>query len=805
MRVTSLNDTWTLFARYPDPGYWRPQLKPQAPIRATVPGHVHLDLIREGIIADPFRRRYEIGAQWVDETDWLYSLTFQANPSHKHQVLRFECLDTIAEISLNGEPIETSDNFFMPVEVDITGKLKEENELQILFRSAVATGVERRREWFATHGLPTNTTMFDERAFVRKPGYMFGWDWGPRLVSAGIAGEVSLLDFDEQFGELGVTVTPDGDSHLVAASAEGATTFEFLPGNDETQVSPIAPGQWRVKGPLWWPRGMGDQPLHEIRATLGNQTQIKKIGLRTIELIREPDAHGESFEFRVNGEAIWARGANWIPNDSFPSRITPQDYEEQIQRFADLNFNMLRVWGGGLYESEAFYDACDRHGILVWQDFPYACMYYPDDESWQETARKEAEHHVRRLRHRASLALWCGNNENLAMWQQKWGPAEGQPDRYYGGHIYDEVLPAVVKELSPATPYIASSPIGTSPDESIPISPKRNVGMDGFGDSHYWDVWHGRGDWRHYRESSSRFSSEFGFASACSLGVWEEILTPAEMQTFPNPSVLHHDKTGKAWETFYGFVALHYPEAKTLEEWTYYSQLNQRDAFRFGIEHYRRSEFCRGTLIWQANDCWPVQSWAVQDYSRRLKPAGFDLRRLYEPLLISVNYVLGDEEIAVWVCNDGSEPAHAPIKVSAIHTGEGDWQWSETIEGPFPPRSATLARAWPVAGFPLNEIALRFEAEGIADRWLLLGEPKNMRFGEPKFTAVAGENLEVTVEGFVADLVVWDAADHDNIRDEATGQPGWSPVTGHNTAFCYRVEHPPKDLKLRSLWGAHEL
>lgn len=813
MTTTFLHENWTLRQIEPDCGFHRPQLKPQVPIPASVPGCVHNALMDAGVIPDPFARRHEIGVQWVDQADWAFATTFEwESRGMARQALRFECLDTIAEVRLNGEVVATSDNYFLPVEVDVTGRLNVgSNTLEVVLKSAVKTGEDRRHAWFEKHGLPQEFVMFDERAFVRKPGYMSGWDWGPRLLGAGIPGSVSLVEFDHRIEDLAVMVEPNDDGTFTVRAVAQTTspipvTYSFIPGDGATHATETAPGEWRVEGTLWWPRGMGSQTLHEVRATIfGGQTESKCIGLREVRLSRQADEIGESFEFIVNGKPLWVCGANWIPNDSFPSRITPKDYQQQIARFAALNFNMLRVWGGGLYESEAFYDACDRAGILVWQDFPYACMYYPDDDAWQESARVEAAHHVRRLRHRASLALWCGNNENLVMWHTKWGSPNLVPDRYYGEHLYDKALPDVVSELDSGRDYIASSPIGMTPDETIPLGKDRNAGMDRFGDSHYWDVWHGRGDWKHYSDSMARFSSEFGFASACSMPVWEQILSEDEQRVFPNDAVLHHDKTGKPWETFLGYVTAHYPEPKTLEDWVYYSQLNQRDAFRYGIEFFRRSAFCRGSLIWQANDCWPVTSWAVQDYGRNLKPAGFELERLYRPVMVSVDYLAGAPKMNVWVSNDSGGRYAGELNISVVDTRDGAQLAEHKVAVALDANARECMFCLEGSAFETRTSAVCVSLDG-AERWVLLAEPKEMICEPPKVKSDWYNGLlRVRVEGFVAEMVVWDPNDFANVRCPVIRQPGWKAVTGSNREFEFEAANPPSSIRVRTLGGSCEV
>lgn len=806
MRVTPLHSDWTFRQWGGEPGYPRPQLKEREWLPATVPGCVHRDLIANGVIAHPFARRYEIGALWVDESDWVYQCRFDLPGGEVlgRKVLKFHGLDTVCEIWLNGNKVGESDSFFLPLEIDVTETIQEaDNLLEVRLFSPIRVGMERREAFFDALNLPQTYGMFDERAFVRKPGYMSGWDWGPRLLGAGIWRSVELLEFSNRLVSLDVWTLPEGDGRFrvrAKAEKEGEGDVRYLiegPGQIET----VGDGEWLVRGELWWPRGMGKQPLYTVRAGLeGGESLEKKVGLRTIRLIRQADEIGESFEFEVNGKPFWARGANWIPNDSFPSAISAEEYGEQIRRFSELNMNMLRVWGGGLYEAEAFYDACDEEGILVWQDFPFGCMYYPDDEHWQNVVSREAEHHVQRLRHRACLALWCGNNENHVMHQTRWA-GDKSPDRYFGEHLYEKALPAVVKEIHPDGWYVATSPIGMVPDEEIPFGPERNDGMDRYGDAHYWDVWHGRGDWKHYRDSRTRFSSEFGFASSCSLDLWGKTLGSAE---WPNAEMLHHDKTGKAWSTFLGYVTMHYPEPDTLEDWVYFSQLNQRDALRCGIEHFRRLEGCRGSLIWQANDCWPVQSWAVQDYARRLKIAGFEMQRLYADLTLSIDYLPGFEQAGVWVVNDGISTRKGEVGLTVYSTLDGRVFKNFRVPFEVGADARILVHEFPTGEYATEATAFKFEIYGEAksERWVFLAEPKDMRFGP---VSVRREGEQILVSGFAAELVVWDEGDPDAVISSRINQPGWCAETVVNGAMLARVDEKCKSLRARWLAGSCEI
>lgn len=620
---------------------------------AQVPGHVHLDLVRNGVIGNPFEAKHELGCQWVDQETWVYRVEFVATAAAtvRHRRLRFAGLDTVCEVRLNGELIAEHDNMFVPLEVDVAGRLHDgSNSLEVTFLPATAVGERRRAEYFSSEGLPSDLVRFEERAFVRKAAYMFGWDWGPRLVSAGVWQPVALLEYDARLldvhvqqehlpnGDVAVRCTSEveGDGRVVHfwRSAPGAPWRRLEDGELLTLTQPE----------LWWPSGMGNPHLHQLVSLVVSRDfaadasldeceqhaldrRQSCIGLRTMKLIQEPDTWGRSFRFEVNGCALWCVGANWIPDHSFPSQITRSRLRAQLERAADMNMNMLRVWGGGLFESEDFYDLCDELGILVWQDFPFACSYAPDNAAAVAVAVAEAEVAIRRLRNRASLVLWCGNNENLMMFQAKWDDATKHPPRCHGEKIWDVALPELLSRLDPVRPYLPTSPQSPNAEDL--------ANADSSGDQHNWDVWHGRGDWVHYRESRARFASEYGFASAPSAAAWREAMPRVDLaQTdVRDPIARWHDKTKKGYETFLAFPPLHYAQSSSLEEWTYHSQLNQRDALCAAIEHYRSSDFCAGSLIWQLNDCWPVQSWAVLDNTGTYKAAAFGLRRLYAPLL----------------------------------------------------------------------------------------------------------------------------------------------------------------------------
>jgi beta-mannosidase len=782
---------------------------------AQVPGHVHLDLLRQGVIADPFQGRAELGCQWIDEAAWSFRkhFRFSADASLPRQLLRFAGLDTVCRVWLNGEQLAAHDNMFLPLEIELTGRLKDgDNELRIDFESAARVGRERRARFLGEEGLPDDVARFDERAFVRKAQYMFAWDWGPRLTSVGIWRDVSLVEFQARLSDVRVQQKhlPGGEVELRIDSvidAGEAVGGQKVLHRVEGLATPIADGQSvRLRQPeLWWPAGLGAQKLYrvdsfllpagasasEAHAVRALDTRSQRIGLRSFRLLREPDAQGESFEFQINGKPLWAVGANWIPDHSFPSIVDRARLRAQLGRALDMNMNMLRIWGGGVYESDDFYELCDELGLLVWQDFPFACSYVPDGDAEQAVLRVEAEANIRRLRNHPSLALWCGNNENLTMWHSKWGRPAPQPPRYYGQPLYDGTLPAAVQQFDPERPYIASSPIGgeTANDGDI-------------GDQHYWDVWHGRGDWKYYKDSTARFASEFGFASAPGRAAWRRIFAgdPEGLQRdVRDPIARWHDKTGKGYDTYLGYVELHYPASRDLEEFSYYSQLNQRDALRFGIEHFRRSKGCRGSLIWQLNDCWPVQSWAVLDSEGTYKAAAFELRRLYAPAHISLEYEAGQERAKLWAMLDNATVAvqgEALLEVRRASDGQVLARSSQRVELQPGDRSACLELA--IGQFPAADAFLFASFLGTST-FRLLCEPKDARLSVPRLSVSHhSQGLLLQTDRPVIDLFLWDPEDRLELLDNYVTLPSAGQTVLRTRGNFHR-------LAARSLAGRHPI
>jgi beta-mannosidase len=730
-------------------------------IPASAPGHIHCDLLKAGIIADPFVRMQEMGCQWVDRVDWEYETTFEAvevEPEEK-VVLDFAGLDSVGEVHLNGEKVADFESMHIPLRVDVTGRLQESNTLRIVFFSPYRVGDEKRAAYFSAHGLPENTRPFPERAFVRKAQYMYGWDWGPQLASVGIWLPAEIQAYQGRLDWVWPRQDHREDGSVMLSlsckvEGKGKARYRLTSPSGEEWTAEDPEAQILISSPmLWWPNGQGAQPLYTLVTELVEEgkvldTSTLRVGLRTIEVRETPDEDGISFEFVVNGRPIFAAGSNWIPDHSFPSLPDRERIFSQVKLAKDMNQNMLRVWGGGLFETEDFYDACDEMGILVWQDFPYGCSYSPDDEEWQKLAVAEAEANVPRLRSRTCLAIWCGNNENETMHDSRWG-GDAMPSRVHGEKLWDEAIPQALTWLDPDRLYIPSSPTG----------PKGKANGDDQRDVHNWAVWHGSGDWRSYRTSRARFVSEFGFASSCGHQAWDLCLSAEDKEDPRSLAVQWHDKTGKGYEKFLGYIEAEYPSIQTLDDLVYYGQLNQRDAMRFALHHYRTAAPCRGALIWQHNDCWPVQSWALVDYAQVVKAAGEEMARCFANQLIVIQPL--EETVELWVANDGGEAVSGDLKATLFSTESGDALAAWSFPGvSVEPASKKLVKTWQRSELGQGSFIMEAAWPGAAPCVSLLQKAKDTRLGQTVIRAKAvGDGYEVWAEGAPAvDVMIRDRA-----------------------------------------------
>ncbi|MEU0068175.1 glycoside hydrolase family 2 protein [Streptomyces sp. NPDC006332] len=603
---------------------------------ASVPGCVHTDLLAAGVIPDPLVGQGEREVAWVGRRKWTYETDLAAPDGHEQTDLVFDGLDTVAEVLLDGRLLGRTRNMHRSYRFDVTGL---GGRLSVRFGSAYAEAEAVR----GTLG-ERPAAYAEPYQYLRKMACSFGWDWGPTLVTAGIWRPVRLERWSTaRLARVRPLVTVEDGSGRVELRVDVERSRVEARLSVEARVGGVraraeidgTSGTVRVEIPdvrLWWPRGYGEQPLYEVKLTLlheGRPLDVwrRRVGFRTVELDRRPDAHGTGFTFVVNGERLFARGVNWIPDDVFPSRIGPDRYRERLRQAADAGVDLVRVWGGGIYESEDFYDACDELGLLVWQDFPFACAAYPEEQPLRGEVEAEARENVVRLMPHPSLVLWNGNNENLWGFRD-WGWEARLAGDSWGEGYYLGLLPRVVAELDPTRPYAAGSPWSGS-WEHHPNDPAH-------GTHHSWEVWN-REDYADYRASVPRFVAEFGWQAPPAYATLRRAL-PGEELAPDSPGMLHHQKADDGNGKLERGLARHFalPEGD-FDRWHYLTQINQARAVAAGIEHWRAHwPVCAGTVVWQLNDCWPVTSWAAIDGDGREKPLYHELRRLYADRLLTL-------------------------------------------------------------------------------------------------------------------------------------------------------------------------
>ena len=670
-RLTELHDGW-LLAEVPEglDGAAMTALPADAWLPATVPGTAHGALLAAGRIPDPFYGRNEAEVAWVAERRWAWRLAFDGGELAEREELVFDGLDTYCTVWLNGERLLQSDNMFVPQRVDVRSRLKPgRNELLLCFEPALAEA----RKVEAVHGKRALWNGDSARLHARKAQYHFGWDWGPELITCGPwravlrdsgAARVADLHCRSEIDVAARTATLQVEARLQGACAR--CNFELLDPLGRCVASRVVPAVGDVSATLsvtdaqlWWPLGQGAQPLYTLVAQLQDDSgrvlaqDSRRIGLRTLRLVQAPveGEAGSGFHFEVNGQDLFAGGANWIPDDNLLERITPARYRERVAQAAAAHMNMLRIWGGGIYEHEAFYEACDEMGILVWQDFMFACGIYPANAEFQASVRAEAEAAVRRLRHHACMALWCGNNEDYMIAESQGLAGPGIPaERFEARAIYEGLLPEVCAALDPDRAYWPGSPF--TPGSDVKSSDTT------VGDRHSWEVWHQQMlPYQRYGDVQARFVSEFGMQSHPSLALLESVLP--EDERFPESrTVQWHNKAGSptgpdGHRRLAVYLADNLRVGPTLAEHVYATQFVQAEAMRVAYQDFRRrwqrpgARAVGGALVWQLNDCWPVTSWALIDSAGTVKPAWHVVRRALAPLAVAVRLEAGQARMAV--------------------------------------------------------------------------------------------------------------------------------------------------------------
>lgn len=657
--------------------------------KATIPGTVHTDLFQNQLIPDPFFGNNEKQLQWIENENWEYETHFTLSESElKNQNidLEFEGLDTYATVYLNGKVVLEADNMFRKWSISAKSYLKiGSNHLKVVFHSAVQKGKEAAKQ--LSYTLPEK-----ERVFVRKAQYQFGWDWGPRFVTAGIWKKVQLkfwnsakienikysqiqLNDKKAILEFTTEIYVSKVKTIQLKINEKIETFNLKKGKSKIKM------QYEITNPkLWWCNGLGDANLYPFTVEISQKKQLldaKKlnIGLRTIELIQEKDQVGKSFYFKLNGKSVFMKGANVVPPDSFLPRVSDSTYFSLVENAKKANMNMLRVWGGGVYFDEAFYEACDANGILVWQDFMFACSMYPGDEKFVQNVKQEVIENVNRLQNHPSIAIWCGNNENDEGWhnwgwQKQFNYSKADSTQIWNDYkkVFHEMIPQTLDSLLPKEKniYWSSSPsIGWGRKESLLQ-----------GDSHYWGVWWGKEPFEIYEKKVGRFMSEYGFQGMPNLETLQKVMNKEDLN-FTSEAFKNHQKQPTGYETINEYMERDYVVPKDFEDYAYVSQLLQARGMKIAIEAHRRAKpYCMGTLYWQFNDCWPVTSWSSLDYYGNWKAFHYQAKRSFENLLFSVEEA--NDSYRIYIVNDDLNQYSGEFVIDLIDF-KGTKLWNEKI------------------------------------------------------------------------------------------------------------------------------
>lgn len=791
---------------------------------AHVPGSVYADLMADGTMPDPFWRENELDAFERMKKDYVYQCAFtvtEAQLAHAHVELVCEGLDTLAHVSLNGREIAFADNMHITWVWDVKEQLHAgENSLEIRFDSPILYCAKKAEEapgWESSDATPGFRHL-------RKAHCMFGWDWGPRLPDAGIWRPIFLRTWDtarlenalmlqaHHDGVVDVTIRPE-------IAGESAWSAEITAPDGEVIIIPETTAAEQVitieHPQLWWPNGLGKQPLYRVTVRLATgDTRVWRIGLRTMTVSREKDEWGEEFCHVVNGVKVFAMGADYIPEDNILARVTPERTRRLLEDCKAANFNAIRVWGGGYYPDDAFYDICDELGLLVWQDLMYACAFYDLTPDFERSIRVETHQNVARLRHHASLALICGNNEmemfmagaNSALINHRtW---EFVPT--YPHHITDYVkmfeyiLPAIVKETAPQTYWWPASP-SSGGNFDAPNDENR-------GDNHYWDVWHGEKPFTEYRKFFFRYASEFGFQSFPCLKSVKQFTLPDDRNIFSRV-MERHQRNQAANGKILSYLSQTFRYPNSFDDLLYASQLMQAEAIRYGVEHWRRNRGrCMGAIIWQLNDIWPVASWASIDYYGRWKALHYAAKRFFAPVMISAeeegelsqNPKINEyhpapleKSFRLNVCNETLRDVTGEV-VWALRTPDGAIVRQNQQTLTIPAMSAKWLEKVDCADASLtgHYISFAFVVDDVAvsEGTCIFCAPKHFEFVDPRLTVeTRGDTLVVTSHAYAKQ--VWlESEDADLLLDDNAFDmnPG--------TKVVRVVKGTAEKVRVRSVW-----
>jgi beta-mannosidase len=721
---------------------------------AEAPLTAHTNLLANRLIPDPFRGSNEREVQWVNESEWWYrkeaDLTVDMI-SRDVVELVFAGLDTYATVWVNNVKVGEASNMFTPWRFNIKDTVKPgRNVIAIRFKPVykVAGELEEKHKHKYTC---LSSDNFSARPYVRKAQYSFGWDWGPTLPTSGIWREAKIVAYNTArlgyIAGLPVEVSDEKAKIKVAAEIHAVKEAQvkvkfslvgFGQNIKQETVVQVKPGRnfadaiVDVETPhLWWPRGYGEADLYDVFVELWSNGELLedasvKVGIRKIELIEEPDAEGKSFIFRINGQNVFCKGANWVPADSFLPKVNYEQYFKLLTLAADANFNMLRVWGGGVYEDDAFYSLCDRLGIMVWQDFMYVCAGYPEEEWFLREAEREAMEAVLRLRGHPSIVVWCGNNENQWLHNILWRTRD-KVERLYGSEIYERLLLQVSKFLDPTRPYRPSSPFG-----GVDSSGRTE------GDRHNWEVWSQGIDYPAYLKDTSRFVSEFGWQAPPTMELLRSYLEEPDLN--PNSQAFKaHEKQIGGLEILRALLAVHYPVPDDLQLFVLYSQLNQGDALKTAVTHWRSRMFkTSGCLIWQLNDCWPVISWSLIDYGLNPKAAYYAVKRVFKPVIAPL--IIRDDKVTCYVINETDRQADFNFRFQVVRFN-GKVLHEETKAVHPNAFMSQLVLEMPLDELPLLDdcvlaVTLTSNGKAVYMETRTVREPKELKLPTPKIQTV---------------------------------------------------------------------
>jgi len=745
--VTSLDTNWSF--RSMNSNDWSP---------ATVPGNIYSDLIDNQLIEDPFIGANETKVQWVADSTWVYQTHFDVSSStlKKDNIqLHFEGLDTYAKVYLNDSLILSSNNAFRNFKIPVGDFISSRNTLAVHFIPTQI--IEESEKNKLDYTLPEGN-----RVFTRKAQFQYGWDWGPKLNTMGIWKDVSLEAWDDsrienvylrkdsytekeaRFTAIITLTSPPEESTSVQVFADGQDFSLQIPTGKQTNQFEIP---ITIVNPIfWWPHNLGTPHLYEVEVQLVRDGIVRdevivNHGVRNVSLIAEEDEHGQSFYFNVNGIPVYMKGANYIPQHSLQNRVTDAHYENLLQDAVDANMNMLRVWGGGIYENDVFYDLCDEKGILVWQDFMYACGMYPGDESFLENAKQEAEDQLLRLRNHPSIVLWCGNNENSEGWH-RWGWQNGktkaQKDKIWGDYLklFDSILPAEVAKHTQLDYW-----------ESSPKYGRGNPKYQFEGDAHDWWVWHDGYPFEHFEDFVPRFMSEFGFQSFPSMDAMKFINQSEEIQ-IDTEGMKSHQKHHRGYELIDLYMDRDYMVSENDEDYVYVSQLAQARGMRIGIEAHRRAKpYNMGTLYWQLNDCWPGISWSSIDHFGNWKALHYEAKEAFENVLIS--FERKGDQIEIYIVNDLLNNIDETLKVRLIDF-QGNELWKSSKPISVPSNSSMLVESFSIdrmEEIQWNQVMLEAHYGDYSSTYFF-AKPKNLVLSNDEIHF----EIQKVAEGFSIDL-----------------------------------------------------